>query len=141
MEKTELANKMRAALTKVKAELKAEGKNEASLRIQDILFETSDETLAKLAVIFKEGMAEIKKEAVVDTKPAGEAVYWLSPLSGCDICSGSFEAVMYDAKTKQGPWGNMCQKCYVKHGVGRLGTGFGQKYEKQADGRWLKTEG
>lgn len=32
----------------------------------------------------------------------------------------------YDGKTKYGPWANMCEDCFTKHGTG-LGTGKGQK--------------
>jgi hypothetical protein len=35
----------------------------------------------------------------------------------------------------------MTLKSWRLHGFGKLGTGYGQKYEKQADGRWLKVEG
>ncbi len=45
----------------------------------------------------------------------------------CDFCSGeNFSAARYDAKTKAGPWGYMCERHFKLHGVG-LGTGFGQK--------------
>jgi hypothetical protein len=33
----------------------------------------------------------------------------------------------YDARTKFGPWANMCEMHYQKYGPGRLGTGFGQR--------------
>lgn len=47
----------------------------------------------------------------------------------CDTCGAPIDGEFYDAATKMGP------------GRGRVGPGRGQKYEKQADGRWLKTEG
>lgn len=49
-------------------------------------------------------------------------------LPNCDFHWADEMAVpaMYDAKTKQGPWANLCQECYDKWGVG-LGTGLGQK--------------
>ncbi len=34
----------------------------------------------------------------------------------------------YDAKTKMGPWANMCEACFQEVGIG-LGTGLGQKFE------------
>lgn len=37
-------------------------------------------------------------------------------------------------------WGFFDQQCFVLDGL-RTGPGYGQKYEKQADGKWLKTEG
>jgi len=36
-----------------------------------------------------------------------------------------------------GPWANMCCDCHARCGEG-VGTGKGQLYEKQTDGRWLK---
>jgi hypothetical protein len=47
-----------------------------------------------------------------------------------------------DGKTKQGPWATMTPKSFKQHGAGKLGTGYGQKYEKQKeDQKWLKIEG
>ena len=45
-----------------------------------------------------------------------------------------------DGATKRGPWAIMSPASHVLHGVG-LGTGRGQKYEKQDKGVWLKVEG
>jgi len=40
-----------------------------------------------------------------------------------------------------GCWACVCEDCARKFGI-RLGTGFGQRYDLQADGHtWLKTEG
>lgn len=72
---------------------------------------------------------------------AQEPVYWLSPLGDTDDFGVPYENIMYDAKTKQGPWANMTPSSFHLETDGRLGLGLGQKYEKQADGRWLKTEG
>lgn len=70
-----------------------------------------------------------------------EKVYWLSPLGDEDDFGLPFKTVMYDGKTQMGPWANMSETSWKLHGVGILGTGYGQKYKKQADGRWLKVEG
>lgn len=43
----------------------------------------------------------------------------------CDVCK-TFPAV-YDGKTVHGPWAYMCQACWDEIGIGRLGTGFGQR--------------
>lgn len=68
-------------------------------------------------------------------------VYWASPLNGCDVCCADFPGgIMYDAVVS-GMWGNVCQSCFSLDPRAKLGTGFGQKYEKQVDGRWLKVEG
>lgn len=53
--------------------------------------------------------------------------------SKCDMCSAQLGNIMYDAKTRQGPWGCLCPTCFANHGVG-LGTGRGQKYEAHDDG-------
>lgn len=45
-------------------------------------------------------------------------------LPQCDFCG---EPAQFDAKTSFGPWANMCQSDFQQHGVGQLGTGFGQK--------------
>lgn len=68
-------------------------------------------------------------------------VYWQGFLGSTDDFGRPYGEVMYDAKTTMGPWANMAEESYRVHGVGKLGTGYGQKYEKQADGRWLKVEG
>lgn len=73
-----------------------------------------------------------------------EPIYWLSPLTNCDWCGTPFERVfgakMYDARSKRGPWGNFCPTCFHLE-AGSLGTGHGQEYTYQPDGRWLKTAG
>lgn len=69
-------------------------------------------------------------------------VYWCGEVTNCDTCSSRLLTIMFDGKTTHGPWANMCPSCFrLGPGVGRTGQGLGQKYEKQADGRWLKTEG
>lgn len=56
------------------------------------------------------------KEAVVDELPL------------CDLCKmeGSETIAKYDGKTRQGPWGYMCEMHFKTHGIG-LGLGRGQK--------------
>lgn len=82
-----------------------------------------------------------------EVNPAAGIVpkYWTGPPGECDFRNpgDGLEhqmSVFVDGRTKHGPWANMCERCFVKHGVG-LGTGSGQKYARQVDGRWLKTEG
>ena len=70
------------------------------------------------------------------------AVYWLSPLGTRDDFGKEYNDVMYDARTYTGQWANMTESSWrINRAVGKLGTGYGQKYVKQADGRWLKVEG
>lgn len=49
--------------------------------------------------------------------------------------------VVYDAKTKMGPWATMTEKSYHQHGFGRLGLGWGQKYQRNSSGELHKVEG
>ena len=69
--------------------------------------------------------------------------YWLSPPpEKCDTCDTPITDTFIDGKTTLGPWGCLCPTCFTfGPGIGKLGTGLGQKYEKQADGKWLKTGG
>jgi len=59
--------------------------------------------------------------------------------SKCDLCSGSVGKTFYDARMKSGQWANVCQSCFVLHGIS-LGVGYGQKYEER-EGAWIKTSG
>lgn len=68
--------------------------------------------------------------------------YWLgSPIGERDDFGAPYKDVMIDGKTKQGPWACMTEESWKEHGLGLLGTGLGQKYQRQEDGRWLKVEG
>jgi hypothetical protein len=67
--------------------------------------------------------------------------YWETPLGVKDNFGDTYVGVMIDGKTKMGPWANMTPTSWKRYGIGRLGTGYGQKYHRQADGRWLKVEG
>ena len=58
----------------------------------------------------------------------------------CDICKAELVGMFVDGKTQMGPWACMCAECHARVGVG-LGTGGGQRYERQADGSWLCTKG
>jgi hypothetical protein len=68
---------------------------------------------------------------------------WMGPApTNCDTCGTKITNKFYDAKTEMGPWGCMCPSCQnLGPGLGKLGTGFGQEYTKQKDGKWLKTAG
>jgi hypothetical protein len=67
--------------------------------------------------------------------------YWETPLGVKDDFGELYKDVMYDGRTNVGPWANMAEQSWRIYGIGKLGTGYGQKYKKQADGRWLKVEG
>jgi hypothetical protein len=70
-----------------------------------------------------------------------EQIYWHGDLGQTDNFGKPYKDVMYDARTNRGPWANMSEASWRVHGCGFLGTGNGQKYKKQEDGRWLKVEG
>lgn len=72
---------------------------------------------------------------------ANKKVFWTGELEdSCQLCNKPFGYTMYDSVTPSGLWGNICDRCFGRYG-GRIGTGFGQKYELQDDKRWLKVEG
>jgi hypothetical protein len=48
--------------------------------------------------------------------------------------------IVYDAKTKHGPWATMTQRSYEVHGVG-LGLGLGQMYVRNVEGQLVKVAG
>lgn len=76
--------------------------------------------------------------------PVLPIVRWLGPVpTACDTCGHPLHDEFYDEKTSiSGKWGCLCSTCHtLGPGLGKLGTGWGQKYEKQLDGRWLKTDG
>lgn len=70
----------------------------------------------------------------------GKPRYWMgeAPLN-CDVCRTDIIDEFSDYNL-QGAWGNVCPRCQKKYNVG-YGTGRGQRYTKQPDGRWMKTAG
>ncbi len=59
----------------------------------------------------------------------------------CQITKARLGAVMYDGKTKHGPWAIMDEKAWKLYGCGRLGAGFGQKYRRNEAGEFYISEG
>jgi hypothetical protein len=53
---------------------------------------------------------------------------FINPPKYCDVCKNELKEVFFDAKTKFGPWANMCNDCFNEFGVG-IGIGKGQKYQ------------
>jgi len=71
----------------------------------------------------------------------GRVVYWCGPSPDkCQISNKPITDTFIDGATTLGGWAIMHPDAYVQHGRG-LGTGLGQRYERQPDGRWLKVEG
>ena len=68
-------------------------------------------------------------------------VYWCgSPPPACDCCGIAIHAEFVDGATKGGAWHALHPACHREIGVG-FGIGKGQRYERQADARWLRVEG
>jgi len=75
------------------------------------------------------------------SKRAPKPRYWTgNPGHECNVCHQNWGKTFVDGATSMGPWANMCTECHRRYGRG-LGEGKGQRYEKQPDGRWLKTGG
>jgi hypothetical protein len=50
--------------------------------------------------------------------------------------------IVYDARMAgTTAWATMTEASFKRYGEGRLGTGFGQKYRRNAEGHLLKVEG
>lgn len=78
---------------------------------------------------------------MIDKPPA--KVTWLggNP-TNCDTCDAPIEKRFYDANTTLGAWATMCPTCFtLGPGCGKLGSGFGQQYDLQKSGRFIKTGG
>jgi hypothetical protein len=68
--------------------------------------------------------------------------YWMGDVGRYDDFGRVIEDEFIDGVTFGGPWAIMTPQSWRKQGSGRvLGTGRGQRYKKQADGKWLKVEG
>lgn len=68
-------------------------------------------------------------------------VYWCGQPAEDDF-GVPVKDVLYDARTRHGPWALMTEESWRDHRAApNLGTGCGQKYEKQPDGRFLKVAG
>lgn len=70
---------------------------------------------------------------------AEKKIKWLGSTK-CDICHAECKHILYDGRTVYGPWAVMCVDCFVLAGRG-TGTGFGQRYEKNDKGEFVKVAG
>lgn len=61
-------------------------------------------------------------------------------MPGCNVRFDNTGDCFVDGRTTIGPWANMCVPHHRRIGVG-LGTGRGQKWQRQADGSFIKIEG
>ncbi len=67
---------------------------------------------------------------------------WSGSEPKCDAGNGhNLNGEFYDAAIPAyRQWAILCPACAKRHGV-KLGLGFGQRYQKQSNGAWLKVEG
>lgn len=76
-------------------------------------------------------------------KSEKKLVQWLGKTQ-CDGCKRNcdVDGILYDAKSKFGPWGVFCSDCFPKYTFGNLGTGWGQKYILDNEtNKFIKVEG
>ncbi len=73
-------------------------------------------------------------------RPSPRPVYKSGTHLTCNICKGPLGADLFDANIFRFGWANICRGCF-DHCSCKLGTGLGQHYAKQPDGRWLKIGG
>lgn len=70
-----------------------------------------------------------------------EKTYWTGSVPDKDLVGYPITSVFYDARIlRTGPWAILSHASFIAYEC-KLGTGLGQKYRKQADGRWLKVKG
>jgi hypothetical protein len=67
--------------------------------------------------------------------------FWTGDVPAKDDFGMTINDEFIDGKTRSGPWATMTPMSWRAMGIGMLGLGRGQRYRKQADGRWLKVEG
>jgi len=70
------------------------------------------------------------------------AKYWTGDIGPGDDFGMPIHDEFIDAPTVSGPWAIMNPQSWKQNRMyHKLGTGYGQRYKKQADGKWLKVEG
>jgi hypothetical protein len=83
----------------------------------------------------------IRRTPMIKINNTSSPKYWMGTISAKDDFGMPISTIMIDGKTTSWPWARMNPQSWALHGVGKLGTGYGQKYQKQSDGKWLKIEG
>jgi hypothetical protein len=69
------------------------------------------------------------------------ARYWCGAApTHCEVTGALIEDVFYDCETPHMGWACV-GRAYFRAAHCQVGIGFGQRYEKQEDGSWLKTAG
>jgi hypothetical protein len=85
----------------------------------------------------KSELKQLIKEFIQEEK----ARYWKGIVPPKDDFGDPITNIFIDGKTQKGPWALMSLQSFKRFGLGKLGVGYGQKYSKQSDGKWLKIEG
>jgi hypothetical protein len=68
--------------------------------------------------------------------------YWVGEAPETDDFGGPIVKEFVDGRTRLGSWAVMNPANFARYGSSAgLGTGRGQRYKRQDDGRWLKVEG
>jgi hypothetical protein len=67
--------------------------------------------------------------------------FWPNPVPvNCDDCNSKINAVFANLCVGPNQWNLFCARCAANH-LAQYGFNLGQRYTKQNDGRWAKTEG
>lgn len=70
------------------------------------------------------------------------ARYWMGTTKVKDDFGDAITDEFIDGRSNMGDlWGIFTPRSWLHYGCGKLGTGAGQRYVKQDDGRYLKVEG
>lgn len=73
-----------------------------------------------------------------ETKP----VFWRGTLRKVDDFGDTITNEFIDGRANVGTsWGIFSPRSWLHYGCGRLGTGYGQRYERQPGGEFMKVEG
>ena len=72
--------------------------------------------------------------------------YWMSAVPELDDFGIKIKDEFIDGKTIMGPWALMTPRSWKQYGVGKLGTGLGQRYKLNPASNiphqtWIKVEG
>lgn len=68
--------------------------------------------------------------------------YWIGDVGEKDDFGSPINGEFIDGRIEgRSQWAIMSPTSWRMFGIGKLGTGLGQRYKKQADGKWVKVEG
>ena len=73
------------------------------------------------------------------------SVTYANPPTICDVCRSPIKDTFYDAQIWVFPgritWANVCSGCFEERSATGLGTGKGQKFERNEEGEFIETKG